>query len=324
LVEALILAGVSAILYNLGVGLPLFLVPLQIVRVRKGGKAFLLASGVALLATFGVRLTLSSRTLGPASGPFLLLELVLLLGLVGGLAWIQLPELSDRPARLPGGRAARLLTAAAAAGLVSIPLILYLRASQAFTGTLGQIFSTLAGVLNQVSAQSLDLNPGEQLVKPEQLQAMVGSMLLRSYLADYVLLLVFSWWAGSLIGARSAGRPSGVTRLQDFRLPEGYVWPLIGSLAVVALGQLVRIGAAEIAAWNLALIMLFLYGLAGLGILRFLLARAGAPGGLWVGLILMLIVLAFIPRVNLAIAILIPGLGVSETWIKYRRERSRK
>jgi hypothetical protein len=315
---------VSAILYNLGVGLPLFLVPLQIVQVRKGGKAFLLASGVALLATFGVRLMLSSRTLGPASRPFLLLELVLLLCLVGGLAWIQLPELSGRPARRPGGRAARLLTAAAGAGLVSIPLILYLQASQAFTGTLGQIFSTLAGVLNQVSAQSLDLKPGEQLVKPEQLQAMVGSMLLRSYLADYVLLLAFSWWAGSLIGARLADKPSGVTRLQSFRLPEGYVWPLIASLALVALGQLVRIGPAEIAAWNLALIMLFLYGLAGLGILRFLLARAGAPGGLWVGLVLMLAVLAFIPRVNLAMAILIPGLGVSETWIKYRRERSRK
>ena len=324
MVEALILAGVSAILYNLGVTMPLFLVPLQIVRVRRGGKAFLLACGFALLATFGVRLALSGRTLGPASRPFLLLELVLLLCLVGGLAWLQLPELSGRPARLPGGRAARLLAAAAAAGLVSIPLILYLRASQAFTGTLAQIFSTLAGVLNQVSAQGLDLKPGEQLVKPEQLQAMVGSMLLRSYLADYVLLLAFSWWVGSLIGARSAGKPSGVSRLQDFRLPEGYVWPLIGSLALLGLGQLVPTGPADIAAWNLALIMLFLYGLAGLGILRFLLARAGAPGGLWAGLILMLVVLAFIPRVNLAIAILIPGLGVSETWIKYRRERSGK
>ncbi len=323
MVEALILAGMSAILYNLGVSMPLFLVPLQIVRMRKGGNAFLLASAVALLATFGVRLALSGRTLGPASRPFLLLELVMLLCLVGGLAWIQLPELSGRPARLPGGRAARLLMAAAAAGLVSVPLILYLQASEAFGAAVRQIFATLAGMLNQVTAQGLDLKPGEQLIKPEQLQAMVGAMLLRSYLADYVLLLAFSWWAGSLIGARSARRPSGVTRLQDFRLPEGYVWPLIGSLALVGLGQLVPTGAVDFAAWNLALIMLFLYGLVGLGILRFLLARAGTPGGLWVGLVLMLVILAFIPRVNLAMAILIPGLGVSETWIKYRRERSR-
>lgn len=324
MVEALIIAGVSAILYNLGVGLPFFLVPLQVLRVRKGGKAFLLGSGAALLSTFGVRLVLSGRTLGPAGPPFLLLELVLLLCLLGGLAWIQFPEISGRPARLPGGRAARLLAAAAAAGLASIPLILFLRASKPFSGALGQIFSTLAGMLNQLSGQSLDLRPGEELVKPEQLQAMVGALLLRSYLADYVLLLAFSWWAGSLIGARSTGRHSEVTRLQDFRLPEGYVWPLIGSLTLVALGRLVRTGPAEIAAWNLALIMMFLYGLAGLGILRFLLARTGAPGGLWVGLVLMLVVLAFIPRVNLALAILIPGLGVSETWVKYRRERSRK
>jgi hypothetical protein len=322
LVEALILAGVSVILYNLGVGLPFFLVPLQVLRVRKGGKAFLLGSCVSLLATLGVRLALSGQALGPAGVSFLLLELALLLSLLGGLAWIQLPELSGRPGRLPGGRVARLLTAAAAAGLASIPLILYLRNSEAFNEALRDVFTSLSGVLNQMLGQGLDLRPGEQLFKPEQLQAMTGEILFRSYLADFFLLLTFSWWAGSLIGARSAGRKSSVTRLQDFRLPDGYVWPLIGSLALLLLGLLVPMGGVGIAAWNLALIMLFLYGLVGLGILRFLLRRAGAPAGLRVGVALALGILALIPRINLALAILIPGLGVSETWIKYRRERS--
>jgi hypothetical protein len=322
LVEALVFAGVSVLLYNLGVGLPFFLVPLQVVRIRRGSKPFLLGSGVALLATLGVRLALAGRALGSAGAPFLILELVLLLSLLGGLAWIQLPELSGRPGSLPGGRVARLLTAAAAAGLASIPLILYLRNSQVFNGALRDIFTALAGGINQILGQSLDLRQGEELFKPEQLQAMTGAILLRSYLADYVLLLSFTWWAGGLIGARSTGRPPGVTRLQDFRLPEGYVWPLIGSLALLLLGLLVPIGPAGIAAWNLALIMLFLYGLAGLGILRFLLRRAGAPAGLRIGVALALGILALIPRINLALVILIPGLGVSETWIKYRRERS--
>lgn len=322
MIEALVLAGVSVILYNLGVGLPLFLVPLQVLRVRRGGKAYLLGSGVSLLATLGVRLALSGRTLGPAGIPFLLLELALLLSLLGGLAWIQLPELSGRPSRLPGGRVARLLAATAAAGLASIPLALYLRHSTAFDAALRDVFASLAGALNQMLGQSPDLGPGAQLFKPEQLAAMTGEIVLRSYLADYFLLLTFSWWAGSLIGARTVGRQSSVTRLQDFRLPDGYLWPLIGSLALLLLGLLVPMGAVSFAAWNLALIMLFLYGLVGLGILRFLLRRAGAPPGLRVGIALALGILALIPRVNLALAILIPGLGVSETWIKYRRERS--
>jgi hypothetical protein len=322
LAEALILAGVSVILYNLGVGLPFFLVPLQVLQVRKGRKAYLLGSAVALLAIFGVRLALSGRTLGPAGVPFLALELALLASLIGGLAWIQLPELGAGQSRLPGGRVAWLLTATAAAGLISIPLILYLRKSTAFAEALRDVFASLTGVFNQMLGQITDLKPGEQLFKPEQLQAMTGEIVLRSYLADYFLLLTFSWWAGNLIGARTLGRQSSVTRLRDFRMPDGYLWPLIGSLALLSLGLLVPLGGVSFAAWNLALIMLFLYGLVGLGILGFLLRKAGAPRGLKVMVALSLCILAFIPRANLALAILIPGLGVSETWIKYRRERS--
>lgn len=322
MVEALILSGVSVVLYNLGVGLPFFLVPLQVLRVRKGGKAFLLGSCLSLLATLGVRLALSGRALGTAGLPFMVLEAALLLCLLGGLAWIQLPELSGRPSRLPGGRAARLLAAAAASGAVSIPLILYLRKSGAFTEAMREIFAAVSAALDQMLGQGLELPQGQTMFKPEQLQAMTGQMLLRSYLADYFLLLAFSWWAGNLIGARSLGRRSAATRLEHFRLPDGYVWPLIAGLAVLLLGLLIPLGVVNFAAWNLTLIMVLLYGLSGLGIIRFLLRRAGAPPGLKIGIALALIILAFVPRINLALAVLIPGLGVSEIWIKYRRERS--
>ena len=43
------------------------------------------------------------------------------------------------------------------------------------------------------------------------------------------------------------------------------------------------------------------------------------PGIRWL-LITAIIILAMTPRIGIAILILVPGLGVSEIWLKYRRE----
>jgi hypothetical protein len=46
-VGTLVAAGVSALLYHLGIGLPAFLIPLQVVRVRRGTRHFLVAATAA-------------------------------------------------------------------------------------------------------------------------------------------------------------------------------------------------------------------------------------------------------------------------------------
>jgi hypothetical protein len=143
------------------------------------------------------------------------------------------------------------------------------------------------------------------------------------------VVLTFCWWAGSVLGARSLGRGTGITPLARFRPPEALIWPLLAGLALV-LPELVRplgplpLGPLPLAGWNLLLVMLFVYGLAGLGIVRFLLDRLGAPRGLRLAVWLVLVVMSFAPGVNAALIVVISGLGVSETWINYRnRERSK-
>jgi len=37
-------------------------------------------------------------------------------------------------------------------------------------------------------------------------------------------------------------------------------------------------------------------------------------------LIIAIVILAMTPRIGIAVLILIPGLGVSEVWLKYRRD----
>ena len=154
------------------------------------------------------------------------------------------------------------------------------------------------------------------------LQALQG-ILLRSFLFYYFLLLTGSWWLGTVIGARSTGRKPELTRVVDFKLPDTYIWPLIASLALVLLNLAVPIELAAVLGWNTLLILLFLYGLAGLGIIRFLLKKTKVrPGMRWM-LLAAILILAMPPRIGFAVLILIPGLGVSEIWLKYRRpERS--
>ena len=320
MVGTLVAAGVSALLYHLGIGLPAFLIPLQVVRVRRGTRHFLVASAAAFVAIAGVRLALAAGELAGAGTPALVLELSVVLGMLAGLAWIQLPELLERPALLPGGRVVRLLIATAAAGLAAVPLIWYLGRSREFATGLGRLFDAAAALLNRL----VDPAGGEVGFRGEELAAMTRAIFLRSFLLDYLLVLTFCWWVGSVLGARSLGRSPGITPLARFRPAEALIWPLIAGLALVLLDLVLPHGPLELVGWNLLLVMLFIYGLAGLGILRFLLDRLGAPRSMRLAVWLVLGVLAFAPGVNAALAVLICGLGVSETWINYRnRERSK-
>jgi len=323
-IEALVFAAVSTLLYHLGMGFILFLIPLQVVLVRKGRKSFAISSGLALTLIIVVKLILLGRTQDPAA--FLTVEIATVLSLMGGLVLIQLPELSSgfEKYRLP--RVLRLLITTGAAGVVSVPVILYLRGNEEFLLGMQEIFSAFATNMNRAfsEAEAFNLLSGSGMFQAESLMQISSTFLLRSFLFDYFLLLTFSWWLGTVIGARTVGKNHGLTRVADFKLPDTYVWPLIVSLGLVLGTLLVPVEFLEILAWNSLLIMVFLYGVAGLGILRFLLKKLKIPVGFRWLLILAIIILAMTPRINFIILILIPGLGVSETWLKYRREERSK
>jgi hypothetical protein len=323
-IEALVFAAVSTLLYHLGMGFILFLIPLQVVLVRKGRKSFAISSGLALILILVVKLLLLGRTQGPAA--FLIVEIATVLSLMGGLVLIQMPELSSGFERYRLPRVLRLLISTGVAGVVSVPVILYLRGNEEFLLGMQELFSVFASNMNRAfsEAEAFNLLSGSGMFQAESLMKISSTFLLRSYLFDYFLLLAFSWWLGTVIGARTVGKKHGLTRVADFKLPDTYVWPLIVSLGLVLGTLLVPVEFLEILAWNSLLILVFLYGVAGLGILRFLLKKLKIPMGFRWLLILAIIILAMTPRINFIILILVPGLGVSETWLKYRREERSK
>ncbi len=153
-----------------------------------------------------------------------------------------------------------------------------------------------------------------------------GTWFLRSFMAGYLALLAFSWWAGSASAARSQAARAGVIpggtaagpRLAGFRLDGFYVWPFIVSWAGIGLGLLLDIAWFSYVVWNVGLAMLLLYGLQGLAIVRFFFERRRLPRLLWVVLIAGLAALAASPRAGMVVVFGVPLFGASENWIRYR------
>ena len=332
MIEVLVFAAVSTLLYRLGMGPFLFLIPLQVLYIRRGKRSFGWAAVLTLVFILTVGLVLARRwTSADAAAaatamalqmPSLVFELTIVVLMIGALALIQLPEMSPE-LKLPRyPRATRLALATGIAGILSIPTILYLTGNEAFIASIREFFASLVQATNNAisSAQPENLSITAEPIQTDSLYQFISTVMRRTYLFYFFLILTFSWWLGTVIGARSMGRKPGLTRIVEFKLPDRFVWPLIFSLALVVLNRIVAVESLEILAWNALLIFAFLYGISGLGIIRFLSRKLKVrPGVRWL-LIIGIIMLALTPRIGIAVFILIPALGVSEVWLKYRRE----
>jgi hypothetical protein len=345
-IEIIVFAAVSTLLYRLGMGPFLFLIPLQVLYIRRGKTAFGWASLLSLGLILAVGLLLARQL--PISGaglsgatmsgsaaqgsgasqalPFVFVDMAVAVILLGGLVLVQLPEINP-DLHLPRlRRVTRHLVATGIAGLLFTPVILYLRSNQVFIeGVREFIGAWFDGMNRMIVASGAEASqPAVQPFDTEAFLQILNTVLLRSFLFSYFLVLSFSWWLGTIIGARSIGRQPGLTRIADFKLPDSYVWPLIASLALVVLTLFIPAEPLAIPAWNALLTLVFLYGVSGLGIIRYLLRKMNVRPGVRLLLIIGIIILALTPRVGIAILILIPGLGVSEVWLKYRTEERSK
>jgi uncharacterized protein YybS (DUF2232 family) len=318
--EILLFTTSSLILYHTGVGLILFLVPLQVVCSRRGLRGLALSAAVFMVVFLGIRfvpLLFGSRATQPDILVYAEIGIVLLLLL--GLIGMNLPV-----QRLPR-KLYLLLGAAAVAGVVAVPLGLLFASTQGFRESIANLFvevsKTLSGVFAPADGAGGSLL--SSLLEPAKLQQISEAYFLRSFLVDYVVLLAFSWWAGQAAAARTAiffgARPG--FRFAGFRLESWWLWPLIISGALVLADLFFGISALAYVAWNIGLVLLFLFGLQGLAIIRFVFEKHGVPRFLWLLLIVGLAMLAASPRAGLFVILAVPAFGVSENWIRYRIPR---
>jgi hypothetical protein len=309
--EILLFPVVSLVLFHTGVGIPVFLIPLQVVASRRGISSLVAAAGVFLVGFVGIRLM--PLLLGGPGLPDILVfvptgvVVMVLLGLVA----VNLP-LKRRPRTL-----ALLAGAAAAAGIVFVSLGFWLSRNADFQASLEGLFAyvskTLSGMFGPADAVAAAL---------QELRRMAVTWIPRGAVAGYLMMLAFSWWAGQAFASRGAA--PGVRRFHfaAFHLEGGWLWPLIASGALVLADMAFGISFWAYAAWNVALGVLFLYGLQGLAILRFLFEKHGLPRLLWLLLIAAVALLSGnLDRVSVYVLIVLPAFGVSENWIRYRVPR---
>ncbi len=315
-IEWIALTVVALALSQMNVLFFLFLVPLQVIYHRRDLESCML-SGALVAVLILVLGFVRSRGIESADlrRGILVMELSLPVLLLLGLLWTDY-------SKVLGYRALyRLLTGTAGAALIGVLIILGLSRNQELVNLLREQFEAVArefqsGFARQESFESSVLSG---VLAPERMVEYTKTLFFKGYVFFYFLLLTGCWYLADLVRMRI--RQEYRQRLDSFTLPDFFIWPLILAWAGVLLDTWKDAGVIGYIFWNVGLIFLFLYGLQGIGVLRALFNRYRVPVFIRMFIGLVCIILAARPGLNLIVFIGIPGLGVSELWILYRRNQ---
>lgn len=317
-VELLLLTLTAVLLFQSGIMLFLFCVPLQVLFIRQGRTRFLLACLLFLcvIAAWGLVAAAAAKSPSGLAAMSTGLDCGLAFLFVLGVGIVNL-------APLPFSRTLyRVLAATGLITVLSLPLLIVFKGSEELSGFLRDQIAAGMKIFLQVATPGEGAGFGgaasgedaaEQL---DQVIAMLREGFLRNYVFVYLVFLAGNVRSGTIIGRRSRGE--AVSGIWTFRVPDPFIWPLIACGGGVLIGFLTDVGVLRYLFWNGAFIMLFLYGLQGLGILQFLCIRRQVPASLRLLAVFVICLMLFVPRVNLLVYLGIPILGVSEIWIRYR------
>jgi hypothetical protein len=319
--EILLFTLSSLLLYHTGVGIALFLVPLQVVASRRGMRSLLLAEAVFLVVFLGIRFW-PFIVSGGRNAPDILvaLEIGIVVLFLAGMVIVNL-AFARRPRTM-----VMLLAATGLAGVAAIPAVILLPGSASFQQAMSGLFTEVSRMLSTLfvpTADGVGASFLNSLLSPSKLQEMSQAYLLRSMLLDYAALISFSWWAGQSAASRTPimlGAPRRF-RFSQFRVEAWWLWPFIAAGALVLVDLFLGISFWAYAAWNVALVLLYFYGLQGMAIIWFLFEKHHIPRFLWLLIIVGLVILAVSPGAGVFIILAIPLFGISENWIRYRIPR---
>jgi hypothetical protein len=210
-----------------------------------------------------------------------------------------------------------MLKGTAVVALASIPLMLVFSGNEELIAFLEEQIGLLIRALRE--SLTPEASTGSMLggAGTQELVRFFGQVYVRTYLFGYFLLLSASWLLSRVVHSRSTGGGSSFT-LDRFGVPERLLWPFLIAWAGVLLDALAGLAAVGFVFWNAALILLFLYGLQGVGVMKTLFRRYGVGQGLRIAVSIAAIIILLTPRLNLVLIIGVPLLGLSEYWVRYR------
>lgn len=275
--------------------LVLFVVPVQVVYSRYGrnnGVAAALVAAVAGVAYHLLRIAQLSSELEIGAGSFWFEALVPLTMIAGVLVANELRRFWWQ----------RIVIAGAVAALGFAPsLIVLLRGfDEALRAQIAQVLQTL-GFLQHSEFM---------------LNAFIATIR-NTALFGIVIATAANWWLG-----RSFARvETGVHLARGLApLPDRLLWLLIAALGTLVLSWPLDSDVLTAIGWNGLLIVALLYGVQGVAIVQHVLrGRRPEAGAGMERTIVMIALFLLITPMNLVPAIVLPSLGVSETWINFNR-----
>jgi hypothetical protein len=301
---------ITALLYNVGILCPFFAVPLQFSAAGKNRSSFILSSLVSIFLILIFRIIVLSplQALG-----FVYIDGFILFLAVAGL-YVCNFELKDFS--LP----VRIAFITAAAGVLSLLVLpkAYGLKDQIIL-SLDQILMVSRGLnLSEAMTGSSTALNGETLFLI--LQDLIGS----TGFVWYYFFITFSYWMGSQLMSRSKGIQT-VKESFSWDLPDIWVWFLFIPLTLFLLDKLFVMRGIHLlgtiphyAVTNIILISAGAYALRGIKIIQFFLKKREVSRLMQRMMLMTTGFLIVMPGVNLALLILIAGLGVSELWVNYR------
>ncbi len=305
------LTAASILIFQISVVFFLFAVPLFIIQQRYGVQYLFMAGFFVALVIVIQTVIRGSGIEGKSLRQFLIVaELAYPLAIIGGVLGISY-YYNIRTLYL-------LIAATAGFAILSIPVIYYYSGNDEIVALLKDQIIYVSDIFSK-GAESSDSFESAVLLKelqPERIIESTSKLVFRNYLLAYFIMLTGSWYFADAFSRRIDKRPK--FRLIGFFVPETLIWPLIVSLVGVLADVFIGIGWIGHLMWNSTFIMVFVYGLHGIGLIEYLLNRYKVSRSSRRFIAIISIAVILIPGINLVILIGVPVFGVSELWIRYR------
>lgn len=294
----------SGLFYASGFLAPAFLVPIQYVFSKEGKKEGLLSLPVSLviiglgnvlrLSNFEImELPVLLQTMIP---PVLLLATIGLANLLSIDAWKKL---------------------VAGAVVLSVIFGSLLKASIGKPEVQQAVAGMIVQMLDSAGLQKLDVSAVAQTYV-----APAVSVIFNCFGAVLWLMLAGSWWIGKRLGLlkKSSSDQERIEKMKFFfNVPSWLLWPSIAAwalLLVVLYGH--KTGVMAIIGWNASLAAASWYLIQGFNVISYFFQLKGMQHMTSFLLALLVVLIVLDSKVGLAVAMLVPVLGVSEVWLQYR------
>jgi len=304
------LTAASILIFQISVVFFLLAIPLFIIKQRYGFTYLVMAGLFVSIVIIVETIIRGSGIEGSNLRHFLIVaELVYPLSIIAGVIGFSY---------LRGKTIYSMLSVTVGFAFLSFLIIFYYSGNEEIINLLKNQIIYVSDMFRETVTAS-DSFESSVLVKELQPDLIIESTLklvFRNYLFAYFIMLSGSWFVADSIQRRMNKRQQ--FKLVDFYVPEIMIWPLIVVLAGVLLDVFIGISWLGYIMWNSAFIMIFLYGLHGIGLIKYILDRYKIPGSGRRLITVFTIVILLLPGINLVVLIGIPIFGVSELWITYR------